>query len=150
MSELSRALGDHGPRHEIACNGKTYKVGLVTQAVKVGYEKKLYQHAKDAVTALRHDLDGDQYVGMLTRLTDAYEAGEFAMEGTRGLKALKSPKGAMVLLGLLIGCDEIETLNLASQKKEEVAAALNLAISESFPGATFEKAADEGDDSPKA
>jgi hypothetical protein len=53
MSELSSALGGSVPNHQIVCNGKTYHVSLITQAVKVAFERTLYQKARVAsVTSL--------------------------------------------------------------------------------------------------
>lgn len=140
MSELSKALGDTAPKHTIEANGKTYEVGLITQAVKVGYEKRLYQHAKDAVTALRRDMDSEEYVGMLTKLTDAYEEGQFALEGQRGMKAIQSAKGSLILVSLLTGADEIEVMNAVSAKPQEFATVIDTVIKESFPGAKVERA----------
>lgn len=148
ISELSKALGNAAAPFDIESNGKTYHVKLVDQAVKVAFEKKLYQHAKDAVTGLRADLSSDEYIGMLTQLTQAYEAGEFAMEGTRGIKAIRSPKGALILMSLLLGVDEIETMNLAADRRDELAQALDAVIKESFPGAKIGEKPENND--PKA
>ncbi len=150
MSELSKALGNESPGHKFECNGKTYHVKLIDQSVKVGYEKVMYKYAKDAVTSLRHDMDSDQYVAMLTGLTEAYEAGDFSMEGKRGIKAITSPRGSILLLSLLLGVNETEVISVATQKQDELAVLLQTVIKESFPGAVFEKAPDESDDAPKA
>jgi hypothetical protein len=153
MSELSKALGNSGAAHEVECNGKVYRVKLIDQGVKVAFEKKLYQHAKDAVVALRKDLDSDQFVEMLSKLTTAYEQGEFAMESARCRKIMKTPKGSMILMSLLLGCDEHEALLVMSQKPQEFKQVLDVVIKESFPGAKVEvKNSDESedDDSPKA
>jgi hypothetical protein len=139
MSELSNALGGAAPKHTISANGKTYSVGLVTQAVKIAFEKALFQKAREGCKALREDLDPDQYLSLMEKLAKAYEDGDFAMEGSRGKKAIQSPQGAVLILSLLMGCDAQEVLQALLSNESEVLTVFRVVMKESFPGVKFEE-----------
>lgn len=139
MSELSQALGGSAPKHTIKANGKVYSVGLVTQEVKVAYEKALYARAREGVREMKTDLDKDDYAEMFQTLADRYEAGEFALEGERGRKALNSPRGSLLLLSILMNVDEMEVIRIVSENEEEVNSVFKAVIKESFPGSRFEE-----------
>jgi vacuolar-type H+-ATPase subunit D/Vma8 len=133
MSELSRCLGNEGNPFEIKASKKTYKLKLVDQAIKVNFEKRLYEHAKHAVLLLRKDLTSDEFMSLLKDLTQSYQDGDFDMAGPRGKKAMEGHLGALTLLSLLMGCDELEAAQVAQEKPEEFQAAMKAIMHESFP-----------------
>jgi hypothetical protein len=150
VSELSQALGGAAPKHRIECNGKVDPVGLVTQGVKVAYERALYEKARAALAGVRRDVDKDYYERRMDALVEKYQDGSFAMESEFGRKALQKPGGSILLLSLLMGTTgpdgvtplpELEVITLVSQKPEEVGAVFKTVIAESFPGVDVEKIA---------
>lgn len=152
MSELSSALGGSAPKHTIVAGGKAYPVGLVTQAVKVAYEKALYQRARAALADVRAISDKDFYERKLEALVQTYQDGGFAMESEFGRRAMGKPGGSVLLLSLLMGAvgpdgvtvvplPELEVINLVSQAPAEVAAVFKSVVAESFPGVGVEQAA---------
>lgn len=136
MSELSQSLG--GPPFKVTIGAKTYSAGLVTNEIKIAYEKALYQKAREAVVGLRADLSSDEYIAIMSSLADAQGNGDFAIEGKRGLKALSSPRGSFLVLSLIFGVDETELLNMLLLDEAQVQAVFKAVLRESFPGVKFE------------
>lgn len=144
MSELSSALGGSAPKHHISYNGVSYPVMLVTQGVKVAYEKALFQKVRDGLAQIRETVDKDYYEKKMDKLVDRYEEGEFAMESEYGKKTLGKPGGSLMLLGIILGkkqpdgdiipMPQLDVMNLIAAKPEEVAAVFRAVIIESFPG----------------
>lgn len=168
MSDLSSALGGSAPKHAIVCGGKEYPVGLVTQNVKVAYEKALYQKARAALAEFRGVVDKDYYERKTDALLDHYFKGHFALESEFSRAAMARPGGTLLLLSLLMGRSvadgaggmtiipfpELDLINVASQAPDEVAAVLKVVLAESFPAMDVTKAeaaaAAEGEIGPKA
>lgn len=151
MSELSSALGGSAPKHRITAGGRSYPVSLVTQTVKVAFEKALYEKARAAVASVKGIVDRDHYERKIDALTDAYLDGSFSIEAELGRKALTRPGGPVLLLSILMGSPtadgkditplpEIEVINVVAQAPEEVAAVFRVVMKESFPAADFEAA----------
>lgn len=152
MSELASVLGD-SVRHPFKVRGKDYSIGLITQDVKVAFAKAVYAKAREGVATLRGDMDKDDYLTMLGKLSDEYTLGEFAMEGKRGQAFLLKPLGRIVLLSLLLGVNEHEAMQLLVDEESGASAELQILLrtvmKESFPGMKDELL--DGDtESPKA
>ena len=138
MSELSNACGGSAPKHKLTALGKTYEVGLVTNEVKIAFEKDLYHRARTSVATLRGDMDPEDYRTMMHDLAEAYELGEFAMEGLRGKRFLGKPRGTIAILMLLIGVGEQEMINIVLDNEPEVQSVFRVVMQESFPGAKMD------------
>lgn len=149
MSELSNARGD-GPRHPFKACGKDYSIGLLTRDIKIAFAKSLYARAREAVKAMRDDMDKAEHQAMFDRLSDEYTLGEFSMEGKRGQAFLLKPVGRILLLSLLIGTDEHEAMQILvdADAAPEVQSLLRTVLKESFPGVKDEVL--DGDDPKKA
>lgn len=132
MGTLSECGGATTP-HQITHDGKTYTVGLVTQEVKIAFERKLFAQARDAALALKECMTPDEYRQHLKTLNDDYISGKYALESERAVSLLQTPKGCLLLCGLLIGADETELLRLLVRRKDEVTAMLEVVLRESFP-----------------
>lgn len=145
MSELGNALGGSGSKHPLTIGGKTYHVGLVTQAIKLAYERALYARAREGLAALRGDLDGDMYAEGMFKLSEKYEDGEFALEGERGKKTLKSPHGVTLILSLLMGVDQQEVLQCLLTDETQVQNVFRSVMRESFPSAAWDVKPAEGE-----
>jgi hypothetical protein len=154
VSELSAALGNAAPKHRIACGGRSYPVSLVDQAVKVAYEKALYQKSRAALAELKSISDKDYYERKLDAMAAKFEEGGFAMESEFGRKALGRPGGSILLLAILMGervvtptsveitpMSEVAVINVVTQAPDEVGSVLKAVLVESFPGADVEKLA---------
>src|ERR1051325_486436 len=100
MSELSSSLGGSASKHHILCKDKAYPVSLVTQNVKVTYEKCLYERARRAIASLKSISDKDYYEAKLDALVEKYQDGYFALESEYGKKALTKPGGSILLLSI--------------------------------------------------
>jgi hypothetical protein len=135
MSELSQSIG--GPPFKVTIGDKTYSVGLVTNDIKIAYEKALYAKGREAVVSLRQDLTSEEYIAMMTGLADAHGNGDFAIEGKRGLKALSSPRGSFLILSLLFNVDESELLKIILADEAQVMSVFKAVLKESFPGVDF-------------
>jgi len=151
MSELSGAVGSAGPKHKITVGNKQYPISLVTQGVKLAFEKALYEKARAALRSIRGDVDKDYYERKMDGLIEHYQTGGFAMESEFGKKAMESPSGVVLLLALLMGTanpndpaditpmSQIDLINAVSAAPDEFAAVFKTVIIESFPGADVEK-----------
>jgi hypothetical protein len=148
MSELSSALGGSVPNHQIVCNGKTYHVSLITQAVKVAFERTLYQKAREALGSVRDISPPVYYEKKLDALLESYQQGKFAMESEFGKKAMANPGGGIMLLSLLMGetrgntiipLPETEIMAIAVQVPDEASMILRTVMRESFPGVDIDK-----------
>lgn len=131
MSALGELLGG---THVFTHNGADYEVSPITQKVKLDFERRLFGRAKEAALALRECMDKEEYSQHLKKLNDDYIAGEYAFESNRGMEAIKTISGMVLLSSLLFGVDEATMLRLVSERKEEVASLITVVIKESFPG----------------
>lgn len=140
MSELSKILGNAGAPLEVEANGKTYRIGKIDQESKTAYENALYTKAKAGIAELRDVMDKADYLDMLKELTAKRLKGEFALQGEQGKAVLVSPNGAgaILMLSILMGCNEMEVVQAMAVKEEELTDAFQIALRESFPGASFE------------
>lgn len=132
MSELSAALGTAGPPHQIAHDGRTYSFRLIDAAVKNAIEKLLYQRAREAVYVDRDHMTEAQYVERLDKVREAYEGNEYAFTGERCQKALKTPKGVLMLLEAVTGETEEALTRLLMERGPEVNVVLRTVLEESF------------------
>jgi hypothetical protein len=160
MSELSQALGNHGKKHAITrdvtdeagnVTTESYEFSLITQGVKIDYEKSLYAKAKDAIKTDRAEMGAAWYERKLDDLRTQFEAGEFAFESPRGQKALKSNAFALTFLTLLVTrdgqpIDSNRALDLMASNGPEVKNTLRLILNESFPSLAKKQ---EGEADPK-
>jgi hypothetical protein len=133
MSELRMALGNSAAPHEFTACDKTYKVKLVDGEMKTAYAMRCYGHAKIAVKDMRDMLDTNEYLALVRELKDAYEVGEFDFGGKRANQALKSPRGATILLSLILGVPEPEAQQAFLANPVEAAEVLEHVLRESFP-----------------
>jgi|ERR1019366_1168180 hypothetical protein len=131
MSAINEALGTP---HEFQHKGKTYHVSLITQAVKAGFEKRLFAKSKEAASTMRELMDKPDYLAHLKSLNDDYIAGEYAFESQRGLSAVKTVQGFVVLMSLLMGIDETEVLAIITERGDELQLLVRMIFLESFPG----------------
>lgn len=152
MSELSNALGGAAPKHKITTpDGKTYPVSLITQGVKVAFEKELFRRTRQAMAQIKTIVDKDYYERKMDTLIVQNEEGGFAIESEFGRKALTKPGGAMLLLSLLMGTPskndptDIDPMpdmllySIIAQAPDEVSAIFRTVTKESFPGVDIDK-----------
>ena len=134
MSELSKALGNTAPPHQITHEGKTYSFFLVDQIRKNALEKRLYQNAREAVYADREYMNSEEYLKRLDAVREAYELGQYGFFGERGGKILQTPRGMLMLLEVLTGENEDAVIELMTARPEEVNTVIRTIMSESFKG----------------
>lgn len=138
MSELSAALGGAAPSYTLVVDGKTYTMGLITQAAKVAFEKALFNKAREAARMMKEDW-GDEYGAKLDELSEKFQEGEFSLEGARGQKSLGKPWGVVMMLSILLGVDQQETMKLMTTHSDELVSLFKLVVKESFPGVKFDE-----------
>ncbi len=122
-----------GP-HEFDHKGKTYTVSLITQNVKLAFEKGLFARAKRAALELRDLLSPEDYLAHVKALNDDYISGQYAFESERGLAAVSTISGMVLLTSLLFGCPEDEVVPILTERKDEVIGLIQMIFKESFPG----------------
>ena len=132
MGYVSDCVGDE-VCHELTHKGKTYKVRPVTQAVKAEFEKKLWAKARECAKDMRECMTTEEYAAHLKKLNDDYLQGAYSFEGEVGQKTLVSNAGVLSLASLLFGLDEMATMKLLGEAKEDVVALLKVICQESFP-----------------
>ncbi len=135
MSELSKALGNAAPPHQIVHEGRTYSFALLDQVRKNALEKRFYQDAREAVYVDRDHMSGDQYVERLDKVREAYQLGEYGFFGERGGKILQTARGMLLLLQTLTGEGEDAVVALLTARPEEVNSVVRTVMAESFKGA---------------
>jgi hypothetical protein len=134
MSELSKALGNVAPPHQITHDGKAYSFYLLDQTRKNALEKRLYQNAREAVYIDREHMSSDEYLKRLDAVREAYELGEYGFFGERGSKVIQTARGLILLLETITGESEDAVLSLLTARPEEVNTLLKTVMSESFKG----------------
>lgn len=148
MSELSTALGGSAPKHFITGpDGTRYPIGLVTQNVKVAYEKELFRQARETLAKMRELYDRDAYNDRLDALVRKNDDGHFSLGGEFSQAAMSRPRGAIMLLALLMGTTvpkpngeidiipfpEWELMKLVAAAPHEIDTLLKVVMRESFP-----------------
>lgn len=133
-----------GAPHTLEYNGKTYKLSLINQKVKVAFEKARLSKAKEALAVLKDVLEPEDYRARLDQMIQKYEAGEFALYAESGLAYLQTIPGMCLLLSLVIGCDENEVMGLVIARQAEIVGHLHLIIRESFPGLALDEPVSDG------
>lgn len=148
MSELSSALGGSAPRHFLTGpDGKKYAIGLVTQNIKIAYEKELFRQARETLASMRPLYDREAYNDRLDALVKKNDDGHFSLGGEFSKAAMGRPRGAIMLLSLLMGTTvskpngeiditpfpEWELMKLVAAAPDEVDTILKVVIRESFP-----------------
>lgn len=139
MSELSAALAGVTPGHRIVDGSDVYEFSHVDQGVKVGFEKLLYQAAREALREDRAEMGDEWYERKLEELRDRNESGEYAFESPRGQKAMKSHKWAVEFLRLLVRRNGErlsweQAIAFLGKYGVEVKSLLKTILAESFPG----------------
>lgn len=132
MSCLGEVLGGAVP-HQFFHKEKTYKVSLITQAVKLAYERHLYGKAKEAAAGMRELMNGEEYRQHLKELNDSYIMGEYAFESKRGLEYMQTAPGVLALASLLFDTDEMTLMKLVGERPDDVSSLIQLLVKESFP-----------------
>lgn len=125
MSALSESLGTG---HEY----KGHNVSLITQDVKLAFERKLFAKAKDNAKTMKELMDKEEYANHLQKLGDDFMNGGFALESTRGTDFLKTVQGITTLVGLLFSVTEDEALRLVKEGGVEVSSLIRQIIKESY------------------
>jgi hypothetical protein len=130
MSTLGEVVGGS---HELSHNGVTYKISLITQKVKVQFERHLFAKRKECLLQIKEMMDSKEYADALEQLSKDYMAGLFAFEGKFGVEFIGTEPGQVYLVSLLFGiADEQEALRLIKDKAQEVTSLLRLVIKESY------------------
>lgn len=132
MSELSRLLGTAAPPHQICHEGRVFTFGLIDQARKSEFEKRLYQQAREGVYVDREHMTSEEYLRRLDGVRKAYELGEYGVLGSIGQEVLGRPKGSMLLLQIITGESEDDLLPLLQARGEEVNQLVKVVLDESF------------------
>lgn len=106
---------------------------MITQKVKLAYERHLFQKEVEAVRLLRDAMTADEYLGQLEKLRQLYAKDYYAFLGKRGQKSLKTVPNMLFLCSLLWGvADDDEMLILLKERQEDVSHLLSIIIKESF------------------
>ena len=138
MSELSQIAGNHGVPYSLETPDGTVTFSLITQAVKIEFEKALYAQAKDALREDRAEMGDEWYERKLDALREQYEAGEYAFESERGKKALRNATWAVRFLQMItrLGGTPLtweKALDLMASHGAEVKNILAQVLKDSFP-----------------
>ena len=136
MSVAARETTADG--YDFDFNGKSYHVGLITQAIKSCFEKAVFQKAKAKLSEVRDLFDPDEYRERATALADKFLADGFSMLQANE-NPLSVPENGVVLLSLMMKLPEMELMGLMTNKgfAELVGDYFRLAMRDSFPGISF-------------
>jgi hypothetical protein len=136
------------------CNGKTYRVEKVNQRIKKEFEKAMLKRAKEALEQDRAYWEGEfaeqwefeivknhtkedyvkhRWQRKLQEINDDYTQNKFSLISEHGRRALSEIGGQVQLLALLLNCDELEVLDIFSEKPEEMNEFVQEIMEESFP-----------------
>ncbi len=125
---------------------KVYHCSLVTQNIKLQFEKRLFARAKDAAIGMREAFTKEEYLQHIGDLNSKYLRGDYAFESEIGLDACKTITGLKLLVSLLFNISEEEAVGLAIECKEEMMQVVTMAIQQSFPG--MKQVSEESKDEP--
>jgi hypothetical protein len=129
--------------HPFEFNGKTYHVSLITQAVKIAFEEKLFGISKEGIRIMKDMLTPEQYVEQVMKLHDKFINGHFTMESELGQSKLKTVQGILMLASIMFGVEEMEMITIISSQPAEVQALIQQIMKESLPDADKKKVVPE-------
>lgn len=118
MSQLARLLGVFAPGHVLEHEGKGYEFRRVDQATKARLEGLYFKRCREGVYALRDELSEQEFDRQLGRVTDAYNAGEYAFPMGASLGWFAGD-GIAELVEVMTGCTRAEALALVDARWQE-------------------------------
>jgi hypothetical protein len=103
MSELARALGNHGPiRFAVDALGQTWYLSTAPQYLKAQYEEWMEQRAEERIEARRAGRGDEWYFNEIEKFHDRRDSGNFEWKGPVFYRLLMNTKGIPYLLHLLL------------------------------------------------
>jgi hypothetical protein len=132
MSVLATILGTYAVGHTLTHDGEDYTFGRIDQAAKAALTAAYFKRAREAVYALRDELDDGEFDRALGRVTDAYRRGDFSFPRgeTRGYYL---GAGLPELVALLTGRPAAEAAALVEARTLEAFHVCLCVFFESFP-----------------
>ena len=116
---------------EIRHKGKTYSVHRLDRDRKNAFSTLAKASALAAVVALRSLVPEDEYKIAYKAAVEHIGSGAFAFHSDFTQKALQEHGGVLMLTQVLLDCSEDEVVELFRERRDEVRAALDLALKES-------------------
>jgi hypothetical protein len=138
MSLLSADVGAHAPGHKLEHRGRTFEFRHLTIRELAEFERENYRGRREALRELKEDYGPQEYVKRLDELRERYDRHEFALESDEGFR--KTAGGVMLVLRLMLRCDEAEAWDLFQAQTVEVTRLMELVVRESFPHAAAAQA----------
>lgn len=123
--------------YDVTCRGRTYHVGLITQAVKSKFEKQVFAKERQKLADVRDLLTPERWQEKADALSERYLAGGFSVvQEDMSQSPLKNPENAFTMLAVMMGVDEVEVISLVSESgvRDELMRLFHLALRDSFPG----------------
>ena len=119
MSQLARLLGTFAPGHVLEHAGVEFTFARVSQAMKVTLESAYFRRAREAVYALKGELQEAEYVRALEHVTDRYTRGEMGFPLGEALHYYTTA-GLPHLVAVMTGRPAAECEDLVEERQEEV------------------------------
>lgn len=116
MPSISETLGNVAGAYELDLNGRTIRLGLITQKTKSELERWLYQKEVKGVLEIKEAL-GDDFKSFMNEVITKQTAGEFSWGGATMVKAMGTIAGIAKTISLVsvdpktqlaVPADEIE------------------------------------------
>ncbi len=141
MPSISETLGAVAGSYELELNGRTIRLGLITQKTKSELERWLYQKEVKGVLEIKEAL-GDDFKSFMNEVITKQTAGEFSWGGTTMVKAMGTIAGIAKTISLVsvdpntrlaVPADEIEKALFDESVNETLLTNFTAIFSESMP-----------------
>lgn len=119
MSVLVELLGSFSPGHVITHEGRDYVFGAIDQRKKAALTVAYFKRAREAVYAIKDEVEADDYDRQLGRVMDAYRRGQYDFPGLEAFGYYVGP-GIAEMVACLTGCRPAEAQALLEAMPVEV------------------------------
>lgn len=141
MATVGSALGAAVPQRTITHDGRTYTVGLLTQAVKAAFEEWLAEPYLATIQKMAHLLPPERVMDLIREAAAEASSSKYSFYGPLALEKMGTVEGGLKLASLLLGCDEQEAVSLMAARGDEVRLLLEVAVAKSLPREQVQAAA---------
>lgn len=126
-------LGSYAPGHVLSHEGLEYTFRRIDQATKAALTVAYFKRAREAVYAIKGEIEPAEYERQLSRVTDAYRRGEFSFPLGESYRWFLSEEGLPELVAHLTDCSPEQSETLCEERAAEVLHIVLCVVTESSP-----------------
>lgn len=121
-----------GANHKLQIGEETIELKPVTLEVEAEFEQRLLAKTKASLATMKTIVTPDEYIQLLKAITDSYALGQYKLLSTKGLEAIQTIDGLLILGSILTGKPEKDVLKLVKEHGAEFGASISAVLSDSL------------------